>query len=198
MSCQLHVNFESFLDGRTDRRCPTTLRREDLQHTLNMPTTRSKSKGKKSGGKDSWVDRLSVKEDSSPVRTAKYFGEQAVEGHHLLTERRQREANPHLNDPYFMKVQEAARRMADKAAVDPIPTSRPSTVNGVTKSETILKQHRDYKAWRAQLEKEAILEVQAELKKAGQLKSKSLQRRFKLETPSPTGGVEGDWRPALW
>ena len=164
-----------------------------------MPTTRSKSKGKKGGNnKDSWVDRLSVKEDSAPVRTAAYFGEQAVEGHQQLTERRQREANPHLNDPYFVKVQEAARRMADKAAVDPIPTTRPQTVNGITKSTTILNEHRDYKKWRAELEMEAMEEGKKELKASGQLKSKSLQRRFKREVPAPTGGVEGDWRPALW
>lgn len=164
-----------------------------------MPKSKSKSKkGGGKGSKESWIDRLSVKEDSSPVRTAAYFGEQAVEGHQLLTERRLREAKPQLNDPYFQRVQSAARRMADKAAEDPMPTSRPQTVNGITKSTTILNEHKEYKAWRAQLEMEAIEEVKQELKKKGQLKSKSLQRRFQREVPSPTGGIEGDWRPALW
>ena len=160
-----------------------------------MPTTRSKSKSKGGKKEESWCDRLSVKQDSPGVRTAKFFGPQAIEDHHNLTVRRQKEANPRPQGSEGAR--QAAMRMADLASEKPMPTSRPQTVNGITKSTTIMNEHRDYRAWRASLEQEAIDEVKKDLKKEG-LSSKLVERRFKLECPKPTGGVEGDWRPALW
>ena len=193
-----------------------------------MPNTRSKAKnggGEDEKWYDRLSQREDVMQTA--VRTANYFGPQATEGHQLLTERRLREyvavrpdqgvliadqfpllqftrsnpsmcvcrANPHSYGEE--KVRHAAMRMADHAAAKPLPTSRPQTVNGITKSETIMKEHRDYKAWRAQLESEAIEEVKKDMGAKKQM-TKLLQKRFRSEIPNPTGGVEGDWRPALW
>ena len=70
----------------------------------------------------------SRRHDLAPTRTVAYFGEQAVEDHHLLTERRQRESFPQLAG------HEAARRAAQRIAKiaeggHAMPTKTPLTLN---------------------------------------------------------------------
>ena len=148
--------------------------------------------------KEEWFDRLSHRQNSPGVRTAKYFGPQAIEGGQNLIERRLREGKPQLQGDN--PVRSAAMRMADHAMEKPLPTKRPRTMNGITMTETKRQEFKDYRAWRADLEQQAIAEVRKELESTahnGKL-SATLRRRFDREVPKPTGGVAGDWRPALW
>ena len=160
-----------------------------------MPTTRSKSGGRKK--EESWADRLSVREDSAPTRTAAFFGEQAVEGHQLLTERRAREANPQLSDPFFLNVQASARRMAERAAETPLPTSTPLTLNA---SATFYKNTwcpTGYKPSRGELDKRveylnmqraAVIEAKKEEKATRKAYLKEMRAKQRASSPKREDG----------
>lgn len=161
-------------------------------------------------GEQQWFDRLSMREDvkTAEKRTAAYYGEQAIENWHNMSARRLREANPRPQGAESVRA--AAMSMADKAVDKPLPTSVPQTVNGVTKSETMRQEDRDYRVWRAELESAAMEEVRKDLMAEKKL-TKNAQRRFRNEIPSAVPhdvskyanqsvgkAVAGDWRPALW
>ena len=95
----------------------------------------------------------------------------------------------------------------DEAEENPMPTTRPVTLNGVTMSETMRAKKAEYHRWRAELEEEAEAEV-----RAAQAKTKSESPRKKKDrSASPSGSpnspftkvssedvAKGQIYPSLW
>ena len=95
--------------------------------------------------------------------------------------RRQAEANPHSYGSE--KARRAAQRMMEYAESEPMPTTRPVTINGITMDETLRQKKEEYRRWRAELEAEAAQEVQAQEEFA---KGVRLSARTKERSRSPT------------
>lgn len=142
-----------------------------------------------------FVDRLSQRSCQPATRTAKYFGEQAIEGHQKLTARRMKDANPRPQGSE--RTRRAAQRTAKKAEDEPMPTTRGHTIMGVVVSEEELKKKNEYKMWRARLEQEAINEVKAELSKEGKM-SPGLMMTLNSARPRATGHPDLAFGVSLW
>ena len=97
----------------------------------------AKSPGKK---QEEVAARLAQRSQQPSTRMAAYFGQQAIEGHELLTQRRQRESQPRPQGSD--KVRKAAQKMAKRAEEKPLPTTFPSTIMGVVqREETVGSAH---------------------------------------------------------